>query len=81
MAQEETKDATTLDDGKVEMEPDEPTDEREEQIHPPDDAVEEGVQEEEAVKDPKQIHLKLDADAPWKDRMWEGMELFCEFDL
>jgi hypothetical protein len=72
MTQEETKDATA----KVEIEPDELTDEREEEVvHPPDAAeVEEGVpsETEEAAKERKQIRMKVDADAPWKDRMWEG---------
>jgi hypothetical protein len=78
MAQEETKNATTMDYAKVEIEPDEPTDERGEEVHPSDDAVEEGVVEE-AAREAKQIHMKVDADAPWKDRMWEGTLLlyFC----
>lgn len=77
MTQEETKNVSTSDDAKVEIDPDEPTDEREERIHFSDNAVEEGVQEEveeETAKERKQIHMKVDADAPWKDRMWEGME-------
>lgn len=63
---EETKRSNGVEDAKIDNEP---TDEREAEAEPRPNEV-----NAETVGETKQIHMKVDVDAPWKDRMWEGME-------